>query len=61
MSSGVITKDKTDERGRLLEDVSRRKENTTGFRKDRREHLVFPKVTRKDERKKTFRNGSIRI
>ena len=57
----MITKDKTDEKRRLPEDVLRRKEDTIGSGRYRRRRLVFPKVVRKNERKKTSRNKNIKI
>ena len=60
-SFGVTTKNKTDEKRRLSEDVLKRKEDIIGFRRYRRGRLIFSKVIRKNERKKTSRNRNIKI
>ena len=44
-----------------LEDNPKEKENIIYFKKIKREHLVFPKTVRQDERKRIFRKENIRI
>ena len=57
----MITENKIDKKRHLSEDVSRRKEDITGFEEDKREHLIFLKTIRRDRQKKTFKNENMKI
>ena len=49
MFSETIMKNEIDEKRHLSKNVSRRKENITKLERNRRRHLIFSKIVRKNE------------